>query len=79
MEFVGISWVLSDDVSGHINLPEEAVMRAHARSCSVEAVIEPFLKANLSLALLGRSSAELLTDWTEGSVSPRHVQDPLRL
>jgi hypothetical protein len=59
-----------------INRPEKLVMRAHARSCPVEAVIEPFLKANLSVALLGHSSAELLTDATKGSVSPRRVQDP---
>jgi hypothetical protein len=42
-----------------IHRPEELVMRTYARSCPVEAVIEPFLKANLAVALLGRSSAEL--------------------
>jgi hypothetical protein len=56
------------------NRPEELLMRTNARSCSDEAVIEPFLKANWSIALLGRSS----TDATEGSVSPRCVQGPLR-
>jgi hypothetical protein len=59
-----------------MNRPEEFLMRAHARSCPVEAVIEPFQKANWSLVLLGHSSAEVLTDATEGSVWSR-VQGPL--
>jgi hypothetical protein len=60
-----------------INRPEEFVMQAQARSCPVEPVIEPFLKPNLSITLLGRSSAQLLTDATVGSGTPLCVQNPL--
>jgi hypothetical protein len=52
------------------SIAEESALRTHARGCPVQAVVEPFLKANLFVSLLGRSLAE--------RVLPRRVQDPLQ-